>query len=80
MKEDERFFYLSLSNTVGGAILNERKLQQGKAFRCGEVGHMTIVPDGKLCYCGKKVVWMHIVRQKYYQVKRMENWNNFLKN
>lgn len=54
MKEDERFFYLSLSNTVGGAILNERKLQQGKAFRCGEVGHMTIVPDGKLCYCGKK--------------------------
>lgn len=54
MKEDERFFYLSLSNTVGGAILNESKLQQGKAFRCGEVGHMTIVPDGKLCYCGKK--------------------------
>ncbi|WMJ80532.1 ROK family transcriptional regulator [Clostridium sp. MB40-C1] len=49
----ERFFYLSLSNTVGGAIFNCNELIQGKNFRCGEVGHMTIVPDGIHCYCGK---------------------------
>lgn len=50
----ERFFYLSLSNTVGGAVMNHRELEQGKNFRCGEVGHMTIVPEGKRCYCGKQ--------------------------
>lgn len=49
----ERFFYLSLSNTVGGAIYSNGHLEQGKNFRCGEVGHMTIVPEGKSCYCGK---------------------------
>lgn len=53
-EEPERFFYLSLSNSVGGAIYSEKNLVQGKAFRCGEVGHMTLVPDGRACYCGKK--------------------------
>ncbi|EJO5346716.1 ROK family transcriptional regulator [Clostridium botulinum] len=53
MEKKERLFYLSLSNTVGGAIFNCNELIQGKNFRCGEVGHMTIVPDGVSCYCGK---------------------------
>lgn len=52
--ETERFFYLSLSNTVGGAIFDGKELVQGKNFRCGEVGHMTVVMDGESCYCGKK--------------------------
>ena len=50
----ERFFYLSLSNTVGGAVYSNHRLEQGKNYRCGEVGHMTIVPDGESCYCGKQ--------------------------
>lgn len=53
-EETEPFFYLSLSNTVGGAVYQDGRLMQGKGFCCGEVGHMTVVPDGKLCYCKKK--------------------------
>ena len=52
-EDRNRFFYLSLSNTVGGAVYRNGSLEQGINFRCGEVGHMTIVPDGKACYCGK---------------------------
>lgn len=52
--EAERFFYLSLSNTVGGAIFGGNELIQGRNFRCGEVGHMTVIVDGEMCYCGKK--------------------------
>lgn len=52
--ERKRFFYLSLSNTVGGAIFDNHGMVQGNHFRCGEVGHMTVIPDGKTCYCGKK--------------------------
>lgn len=52
--EAERFFYLSLSNTVGGAIFSGNELIQGKNFRCGEVGHMTVIKDGESCYCGKR--------------------------
>lgn len=50
----ERFFYFSLSNAVGGAVFGGNELIQGKNFRCGEVGHMTVVVDGERCYCGKR--------------------------
>ena len=49
-----RFFYLSLSNTVGGAIYNGGRPEQGDRFRCGEAGHMTVIPDGDICDCGKR--------------------------
>lgn len=56
--------YLSLSNSVGGAIIEQRpsllndnliddKLYLGDNWRSGEFGHVTLVPDGKACYCGK---------------------------
>lgn len=53
-EEMERFFYLSLSNTVGGAIFDDHNLIQGNHYRCGEVGHMTVIPHGRQCYCGKR--------------------------
>ncbi len=53
-EKPERFFYVSLSNTVGGAVFDYGEPRQGKNFRCGEVGHMTVVPGGKRCYCGKE--------------------------
>lgn len=52
-RNEERFFYLSLSNTVGGAIFSGKNLILGENYRCGEVGHMTIKLNGKRCYCGK---------------------------
>lgn len=45
--------YLSLSSTVGGAIIT-KKLYTGLNSRGGEFGHMTIVPNGKKCYCGQR--------------------------
>jgi predicted NBD/HSP70 family sugar kinase len=46
--------YLSLSNTVGGAIILNNELYQGENQRSGEFGHVTLVPDGLPCYCGRK--------------------------
>lgn len=51
--ELENLIYLSLSNTVGGAIINGGRLYTGNNFRAGEFGHMTLVPNGRPCYCGK---------------------------
>jgi predicted NBD/HSP70 family sugar kinase len=45
--------YLSLNNTVGGAISYNGKLYEGDNFKSGEFGHIIIVPGGKRCYCGK---------------------------
>lgn len=46
--------YISLSNTVGGAIILDNKIYEGENQKSGEIGHMTMIPDGKTCYCGKK--------------------------
>lgn len=46
-------FYISLSNNIGGSILIDHKVYKGEGPRSGEIGHMTIIPDGRKCYCGQ---------------------------
>lgn len=46
--------YLSLSNSVGGAIIFSKELYTGDNVRAGEFGHTAIVPNGEKCYCGKR--------------------------
>ncbi|MFV0412054.1 MAG: ROK family protein [Oscillospiraceae bacterium] len=50
----ENMFYIMLSNNIGGSILINKQVYSGEHLRSGEVGHMTIVPSGKQCYCGQK--------------------------
>jgi len=45
--------YLSLSSSVGGAILMDSTIYMGDNLRAGEFGHNTLVPNGRPCYCGK---------------------------
>ncbi|MDR1677797.1 MAG: ROK family transcriptional regulator [Deltaproteobacteria bacterium] len=61
--------YLSLSNSVGGAMILRKEpslgqkreadawqnenLVMGDNFKGGEIGHMTLIPGGQPCYCGK---------------------------
>ncbi len=44
--------YLSLDETVSGAILRDGELYLGDRLRAGEFGHMTLVPGGRRCWCG----------------------------
>ena len=40
--------YLSLSDTVGGAIYLNGRIYKGEHFRSAEFGHMILVPGGSL--------------------------------
>lgn len=67
-EEEEAYhlLYLSLSNSVGGAVISEKgrssfteqsglnHIYTGNHWRSGEFGHMVVYPDGEECYCGKK--------------------------
>ena len=44
--------YLSLSNSVGGAILLGGRLYEGENRRAGEFGHTIVEPQGRPCPCG----------------------------
>ncbi len=47
-------FYISLSNSIGGAIIMGNEICGGDDCKSGELGHMTVIPEGgERCYCGK---------------------------
>lgn len=46
-------FYLMLSNNIGGAMIINGTVYSGDSQHSGEVGHITLVPGGKRCYCGQ---------------------------
>jgi len=65
MINKKKMVYLSLSNSVGGTIINmdvknygfqniDDVIYNGINGRAGEFGHMTLVPEGEKCYCGKQ--------------------------
>lgn len=43
---------LTLGTGVGGGIVLNNKIWQGADGMAGEVGHMTLIPDGRPCGCG----------------------------
>ncbi len=51
--ENQPMVYLSISNSVGGAMMLDGRVYTGSNWRGAEFGHMTIVPNGKKCYCGR---------------------------
>lgn len=46
--------YLSIGPHLGAAIIINSQIYMGKEGHSGTVEHMTIIPDGPICYCGKK--------------------------
>lgn len=46
--------FITLGTGVGGGIVHEGKILHGADGMAGEVGHMTIIPDGRTCGCGNR--------------------------
>lgn len=51
---DGLLIYLSLGIGVGGGIILNDGVFLGLQGYAGEVGHITLVPDGPLCTCGRR--------------------------
>lgn len=45
---------LSLVRTTGGGIVIDGRLRPGRSGMAGEIGHISIRPDGALCPCGNR--------------------------
>jgi len=50
-KKTKNMIYLTISTGIGGGIIINKKLYQGKG-NAGEIGHMIIDPNGPKCRCG----------------------------
>jgi glucokinase len=47
-------FYMTLSTGIGGGIYEEGRIWRGADSYAGEIGHLTIRPDGPECLCGSR--------------------------
>ena len=56
---------ITLGTGVGGGIVIAGRLYRGNAFSAGEIGHVTINPDGPLCNCGNRGCIETFVGNKY---------------
>ena len=52
--EKNNLAYILLNNGVGGSLICNGVPYLGDDNRGAEFGHMTLVPDGKACLCGKQ--------------------------
>lgn len=46
--------FITLGTGVGGGLISDGHLLHGAVDAAGEIGHVTVEPDGYLCTCGKK--------------------------
>ncbi|MBX3440765.1 MAG: ROK family protein [Planctomyces sp.] len=44
--------FMAIGTGIGGGVVMDGKLRLGPLGAAGEIGHMTILPDGPLCGCG----------------------------
>jgi glucokinase len=47
-------FYLTLSTGIGGGLVVNDNVYRGADSYAGEIGHLTIRPDGPKCLCGSR--------------------------
>lgn len=55
------FIYLSAGVGLGGGIMLQGQLFRGSGGYAGEIGHMTIDPNGAQCSCGRRGCWETVV-------------------
>lgn len=50
----KNFITFTLGTGVGSGIVVDGKLVHGKTGNAGELGHVILIPEGRLCGCGRK--------------------------
>lgn len=77
-KEFENFIYLSMDIGVGGGIISKGHLFTGAGGFAGEIGHVTIDPNGGICSCSKRgcletQVGRNVIVQNYRSLSQEDN-------
>jgi glucokinase-like ROK family protein len=63
-REANFVLYVSAGVGMGGGIVLNKQLLQGSSGFAGEIGHMTIEPNGVRCNCGNTGCWETLVSQR----------------
>jgi glucokinase len=50
----DNLIYVTLGTGVGGGLILDGKLYSGTSGSAGEIGHMLVDPQGRMCNCGRR--------------------------
>ncbi|MEI7751945.1 MAG: ROK family protein [Candidatus Omnitrophota bacterium] len=50
----KNLIYITVSTGVGGGLILNGQLYEGAGFVAGEIGHISVVPEGRKCKCGRR--------------------------
>ena len=53
-KNIKDFLFITFGTGIGSAIVSNGKIVRGKDNLAGEIGHITLDPNGPICSCGKR--------------------------
>jgi glucokinase len=51
-RDDDSYVSMVVSTGIGGAIVLDGRLLDGETGNAGHIGHLNVVPNGRLCACG----------------------------
>jgi predicted NBD/HSP70 family sugar kinase len=74
------FFYIRIGDGIGGAFINDGDIWNGESFTSGEIGHISVDPNGPLCRCGQKGCLEKLISKKAFRewVSNLEKGSNDL--
>lgn len=53
LNKSQSHFYLRISEGLGGALVEQGEVFTGSSWTAGEIGHLTVQPNGERCSCGR---------------------------
>lgn len=48
---------ITVGTGIGGGLILDSRLRRGAHGMAAEIGHITVVPDGRICGCGRRGCW-----------------------
>ncbi|WP_054708608.1 ROK family transcriptional regulator [Bacillus sp. JCM 19041] len=60
------FFYIRIGEGIGAAFVMNSQIWDGETSTAGEIGHLSVNPDGPECRCGQKGCLERLIGQKTF--------------
>ncbi|MDO6408275.1 MAG: ROK family protein [Pantoea sp.] len=81
LDKSQSHFYLRIAEGIGGALVQHGEVFTGSSWTAGEVGHLTVQPDGPRCSCGRlgcleALVSQPAIQQQLLRRKPGLRWQN----
>lgn len=72
-RETKNSMYIKTESGAGVGIISNQTLLTGSRFVTGEIGHVPLIPEGKLCRCGQRgclepYVYFKTIQERYQEL------------